>query len=61
MRKFAFTFALVVLASMTAATLGHMYCRQFCIATKPVLWPFLYLAAYAVRYVVKTHNKEKQK
>lgn len=60
-RKSMMILGVVTAASVVAATLGHMYCREFCIATKPVLWPFVALAALVAKDVILNHKNKKDK
>lgn len=61
MRKFALGYLAVLFASSVAATLGHMYCREFCIATKPVLWPIAYMVFFMCKVIVIKNRKDRSK
>ena len=60
MRNFAFGFFAVLAISSVAAMLGHMYCREFCIATKPVLWPVVYMVLTLGKTVYLTNKKDRK-
>ena len=41
MRKTLLILGGVTVLSLVAATLGHAYCREFCMLFKPITWPFI--------------------
>ena len=49
MRKDLMIFGGVTAAALVAAAVGHAYCREFCMAFKPMAWPFVALAVIAIR------------
>lgn len=59
MRKFAVGYLAVLLISSIAATLGHIYCREFCIATKPVLWPIVYMTVCMCKVIFNKKRKDR--
>ena len=58
MRKNLLVLGGVTLVSLTAAALGHAYCREFCMLFKPITWPFI---AAAVIVFKSFNKKEKNK
>lgn len=48
----------VTAVSLAAAAVGHAYCREFCMAFKPMAWPFVALA-YVIFRNLKTKGKKK--
>ena len=53
MRKELLILAGVTAVSLTAAALGHAYCREFCMLFKPISWPFIALAVMVSRHLIK--------
>jgi len=58
MRKNLMILGVVTAVSLTAAALGHAYCREFCMLAKPVTWPFVALAVIVIKNL-KTKGKRK--
>ena len=51
MRKDLMIFGGVTAAALVAAAVGHAYCREFCMAFKPMAWPFVALGYIAWRHL----------
>lgn len=49
----------VTAAAMVVAAVGHATNPAICVAIKPMSWPFLALAAIAVRHLLKSNKKGK--
>lgn len=58
MRKNLIILGGVTAVSLSAAALGHAYCREFCMLFKPITWPFI---AAAVIVFSSLNKKEKDK
>ena len=58
MRKNLLILGVVTAVSLVAATLGHAYCREFCMLFKPVTWPFI-AAVVLIFKNINTKGKSK--
>ena len=59
MRKNLLILGGVTVLSLVAATLGHAYCREFCMLFKPITWPFIVLGVILVKSLKKNRKESK--
>ena len=59
MRKNLLILGGVTLVSLTAAALGHAYCREFCMLFKPITWPFIACGVILVKSLRKDGKESK--
>ena len=59
MKKYALIFAGVTMVSLVIAAIGHAVNPAFCMAVKPMSWPFIALAAMLAHKAFIAHRKEK--
>ena len=60
MRKNLAIFGIVVVVSLITAMVGHAYCPAFCMAVKPITWPFIALAVLAIRSLRKNERRSER-
>ena len=58
MRKNLIILGVVTALSLVAATLGHAYCREFCMLFKPITWPFIALGIIVFKSLKKKENRK---
>ena len=58
MRKNLLILGGVSVVSLVAATLGHAYCREFCMLFKPITWPFIAAAVIIFKSLTKKENSK---
>ena len=56
MRKNLIILGGVTVVSLVAASLGHAYCREFCMLFKPITWPFIALGIVLVKSMAKSRK-----
>ena len=56
MRKNLLILGAVTVLSLVAASLGHAYCREFCMLFKPITWPFIALGVILVKSLAKSRK-----
>ena len=56
MRKNLIILFAVTALSLIAATLGHAYCREFCMLFKPITWPFIALGVMLVKGLMEARK-----
>ena len=59
MRKNLLILGVVTALSLVAATLGHAYCREFCMLMKPITWPFIAAGVILVKSLRKNKKESK--